>query len=90
MSDSYYVISTNALGGRHYFSGLIDENFIAPAMIITPMIFDAYEFKTKKAAKKCMKHLDFLDEWKISECSSGISESLEADQQKETPCKQDN
>jgi hypothetical protein len=84
MTDNYYIIATNALGPRQYFAGRIEENFIAPALVLTTLIFDAYDFKTKKAAKKCMKHLGFGDEWEISECSSGVSDSLKPHQSKET------
>jgi len=84
MSENFYIISTNALDGRHYFAGRVEENFIFPALVLTKIIFDAYDFENKDDAEDCIKALELGDKWEVSECSSGISEHLDANQPKET------
>lgn len=76
MSDeqTYYVLRTDKLSAPHYFGGAVELG-IKPGIVITDLIFNAYQFASRADAEEAKADCG-LPDFEISECSAGMSPAL--------------
>lgn len=76
MTQSYFVLRTEALGSPYYFVGY-QGGFGGANMSISTIFFNAFDFETKDAAEKCIEDCALGDQWTISDCWDGQSSGLD-------------
>lgn len=69
----FFVLATEALGKRMWFSGLSDGEF-GDDICLTEMFFGAFDFPTRALAQECLTELD-LKGFEIAECEPAMSSS---------------
>ncbi len=70
-----YVIRTDKLSKPHYFAGAFDTG-MGHGISLSPHIFGAWYFDTKKEATDLIKQIG-PDDYTVSEVTSGVSQSLQ-------------
>ena len=71
----YFVLATEALGPRMWFSGLAEGDFGDDVCLAT-VFFGALPFETRTDAEACLSDLE-LSGFEVSECElGGISPNL--------------
>lgn len=76
MTQSYFVLRTDALGSPYYIVGH-QAGFVGTNLWISNILVNAFDFETKDAAQKYIKDCELGDHWTISECWDGGSSGLD-------------